>query len=188
MPSGSHDAGRRTSAWLPPALALGWLAVVSSVVNSVFTALTTWAATVGLAIMFWRSGRRGLGPPAEPPAASASSTSADSSAQVSDAHPAPGAPAETTTGVSPGGPTPPEQAAVAEVLEIPMVKPGAAAMSRVLTAAEVAEVLRVDVDTVVAAIDRGELPGNRIGEHWRVQRAALLRWLSGGYGLGRDEL
>jgi len=52
---------------------------------------------------------------------------------------------------------------------------------QVLTAAEVALVLRVDVDAVMSAIGNGELPGNRIGDHWRVDQDALARWLQGMY-------
>jgi excisionase family DNA binding protein len=47
----------------------------------------------------------------------------------------------------------------------------------VLTAAEAAALLRVDADELVAAADRGELPGRRIGAQWRFSRAALLAWL-----------
>jgi excisionase family DNA binding protein len=53
---------------------------------------------------------------------------------------------------------------------------------RVLTADEVASVLRVDAKVIVAAISSGELPGNRVGTHWRVDQGALTRWLQGGYG------
>ena len=53
---------------------------------------------------------------------------------------------------------------------------------RVLTADEVAAVLRVDAKVVVAAISSGELPGNRVGTHWRVDQGALTRWLRGRYG------
>jgi excisionase family DNA binding protein len=52
---------------------------------------------------------------------------------------------------------------------------------RVLTAAEVAAVLRVEADVIVTAISNGELPGNRIGGYWRVDQAALMRWLQGKY-------
>ena len=44
---------------------------------------------------------------------------------------------------------------------------------RVLTATEVAAVLRVDTDVITTAISNGELPGNRVGEHWRVEHGAL---------------
>ena len=53
---------------------------------------------------------------------------------------------------------------------------------RVLTATEVAAVLRVDTDVIITAISNGELPGNRVGGHWRVERGALARWLQGAYG------
>jgi excisionase family DNA binding protein len=62
----------------------------------------------------------------------------------------------------------------------------------VLTAEEAALLLRVDVDVIIVAIGNGELPGNRIGSHWRVDQNALVRWLQGTYrnpvnlsGMGR---
>ena len=53
---------------------------------------------------------------------------------------------------------------------------------RVLTATEVAAVLRIDRDVIITAISNGELPGNRLGSHWRVDQSALIRWLHGAYG------
>lgn len=49
--------------------------------------------------------------------------------------------------------------------------------SEVLTAAEVAELLRIDAETVEQMADAGELPGRRLGDAWRFNRAAVLRWL-----------
>ncbi|GAA3304869.1 helix-turn-helix domain-containing protein [Dactylosporangium vinaceum] len=51
----------------------------------------------------------------------------------------------------------------------------------VMTLEEVAELLRVDPDQVTKAIEDGLLPGNRIGEHWRVRSESLLAWLDGPY-------
>ncbi|MDQ6777674.1 MAG: helix-turn-helix domain-containing protein [Actinomycetota bacterium] len=50
----------------------------------------------------------------------------------------------------------------------------------ILTAVEAAALLRVDDGELIAAAQRGELPGRQIGEEWRFSRAALLAWL------GRD--
>jgi excisionase family DNA binding protein len=52
---------------------------------------------------------------------------------------------------------------------------------QVLTADEVASILRVDKDAVIRSIGAGEFPGNRIGEDWRVDSRALVRWLQGAY-------
>ena len=41
----------RISAWLPPGLALGWLALLATFVQGVGTLLTAWAATVSLVIL-----------------------------------------------------------------------------------------------------------------------------------------
>ena len=53
-----------------------------------------------------------------------------------------------------------------------------AADQEVLTAAEAAELLRVDEETVERMAAAGELPCRRVGDDWRFNRAAILRWLS----------
>jgi len=49
----------------------------------------------------------------------------------------------------------------------------------VLDAEGAAELLEVDVDTILALAEQGELPGRSIGGHWRFARQALLDWLAG---------
>jgi excisionase family DNA binding protein len=49
----------------------------------------------------------------------------------------------------------------------------------VLTAADVAELLRTDEETVLAMADSGELPARRVGDDWRFARTAVIRWLEG---------
>jgi excisionase family DNA binding protein len=49
----------------------------------------------------------------------------------------------------------------------------------VLTAAEAADLLRTDEETVEAMAKKGELPGRKLGDDWRFTRTALLRWLGG---------
>jgi excisionase family DNA binding protein len=51
--------------------------------------------------------------------------------------------------------------------------------SEVLTAEEVAELLQVDVQSVLELSDSGQLPGRKLGEDWRFAKAAVLRWLAG---------
>ena len=41
-----------------------------------------------------------------------------------------------------------------------------------------ADLLEVDVDTILALAEQGELPGRSIGGHWRFARQALLDWLA----------
>ncbi len=48
----------------------------------------------------------------------------------------------------------------------------------VLTADEVAEILRVDRKTVYDAAGRGEIPHRRLGKRLVFGRSALLDWLS----------
>lgn len=45
------------------------------------------------------------------------------------------------------------------------------------TAAEVAEVLRLNPQVVQRKLQAGEIPGYRIGREWRVEHGKLLEWL-----------
>lgn len=49
-----------------------------------------------------------------------------------------------------------------------------------LTPAQAAELLQIDEPLVLELAEAGELPGRRLGNHWRFSRAALLDWLAGG--------
>ena len=53
------------------------------------------------------------------------------------------------------------------------------AAPEVLTPAEASALLQMPEADVVAAAQRGELPGRQIAGHWRFGRAALLAWLGG---------
>jgi excisionase family DNA binding protein len=50
----------------------------------------------------------------------------------------------------------------------------------VLTAVQLAELLQVDAKTVRSLAARGELPGRKLGQHWRFSRRAVLDWLGSG--------
>jgi excisionase family DNA binding protein len=45
------------------------------------------------------------------------------------------------------------------------------------TSAEVAELLRLNLQVVQRKLQAGEIPGYRIGREWRVERGQLLDWL-----------
>ena len=45
------------------------------------------------------------------------------------------------------------------------------------TAAEVADVLRLNHQVVQRKLQSGEIPGYRIGKEWRVEKSQLLEWL-----------
>ena len=47
----------------------------------------------------------------------------------------------------------------------------------VLSAGEVADLLRVDESAVLELAERGEIPGRQIGDEWRFSRSAVLTWL-----------
>lgn len=49
----------------------------------------------------------------------------------------------------------------------------------VLTAEETAEILKVNIDTVRRLLRRGDLPGVKVGRHWRVEREVLRQYLRG---------
>ena len=50
----------------------------------------------------------------------------------------------------------------------------------VLTAAQAAELLQIPEAELLALAEAGEIPGRRLGEHWRFSRPALVDWLAGG--------
>jgi len=55
------------------------------------------------------------------------------------------------------------------------------ALPEILTADEVAQLLRLNRKTVYEALARGEIPGaRRIGRTYRIARSALLEWLANG--------
>lgn len=53
-------------------------------------------------------------------------------------------------------------------------------LGRVLTISEVAELLPLHPTTIYRLVKRGELPGFKIGNNWRINRASLDVWLSAG--------
>jgi excisionase family DNA binding protein len=80
----------------------------------------------------------------------------------------------------------PKQELVAEALrtlDVPRPPVGFArpspATDDVLTAAQLADFLKIDEETVRKLAQRGELPGRKIGRDWRFSRAAILDWLAG---------
>jgi excisionase family DNA binding protein len=48
----------------------------------------------------------------------------------------------------------------------------------VLTVEQLAELLQVDEKTVRGLASKGELPGRKLGRHWRFSRQAVLDWLA----------
>jgi excisionase family DNA binding protein len=60
------------------------------------------------------------------------------------------------------------------VKELP---PEWAKLPPVLTTAQVAEMLKVHINTVSNLLERGELKGFRVGRVWRVHRDDLLRYV-----------
>jgi len=47
------------------------------------------------------------------------------------------------------------------------------------TVDEAARLLRISRDSVVRAIQRGDLPGRKVGKFWRIPRAGFADWLQG---------
>jgi excisionase family DNA binding protein len=188
---GTGESGRmnlrlRVSAWLPPGLALAWLATLVTLVRSVGIALTAWGATVSAvllaALLIYRLRN---GNPADDDDPAEGNEDAAAREPVRASTPSPADPAESarraTPAESPGTgkkdphPGPGLRAGTPVVPGFPVPE------LRVLTAEEAASVLRVDAELVKASISSGELPGNRIGPHWLVEQGALTRWLQGTY-------
>jgi len=48
----------------------------------------------------------------------------------------------------------------------------------VLTGEQLAELLQVDEKTVRSLAAKGDLPGRKLGRHWRFSRQAVLEWLA----------
>ena len=48
----------------------------------------------------------------------------------------------------------------------------------VLTVEQLADLLQVDEKTVRGLAAKGELPGRKLGRHWRFSRQAVLEWLA----------
>ena len=48
----------------------------------------------------------------------------------------------------------------------------------VMTVDEVAAYLRIPRGTVYKLAQRGKIPGQKVGRHWRFRREAIDRWLS----------
>ena len=48
----------------------------------------------------------------------------------------------------------------------------------VLTVEQLAEMLQVDEKTVRSLAAKGDVPGRKVGRHWRFSRQAVLDWLA----------
>ena len=69
-----------------------------------------------------------------------------------------------------------EQAEAREVAAIPRQR---SRYPTVMTGLEAAKLLRISPNELIAAIRDGQLPGNRIGDHWRIRTESLMTWLDG---------
>jgi excisionase family DNA binding protein len=58
------------------------------------------------------------------------------------------------------------------------VLPASQTPPEVLTTEQLAELLQLEVDTVRKLAARGEIPGRKVGGHWRFSRQAVLDWLA----------
>jgi len=47
----------------------------------------------------------------------------------------------------------------------------------VMTIDELADYLKISKSTLYHLVRRGEVPGTKIGRHWRFKREAIERWL-----------
>jgi excisionase family DNA binding protein len=63
-----------------------------------------------------------------------------------------------------------------------------AAVTRILTAKEVADYLRCHISTVYRLAKTGKLPGFRLGADWRFREDALQNWLDVELNSGNGDL
>lgn len=173
--SGGTNLRLRVSAWLPPGLALAWLATLTTLMRGVGIALAAWGATVSaivLAVLLMHRLRAGSSTDSDDSAAGNGDAVAREAAQA-------GRPSATDPAEPVLRPTPAESLATSvknpdpdpgPTTDTPIVPDSPVAGLRVLTAEEAALVLRVDLELVKTSITNGEFPGNRIGAHWRVEQ------------------
>jgi excisionase family DNA binding protein len=195
----------RVSAWVPPGLALTLLATLATLIHNTDIMLAVWGATVSLVFLAasvarraYTSRRRGLPGAATVqaipagtvltspvPAAYTGSTGARASIADDQAAARCAPHTESGTAVDAGGTVRPSLATgqTPAATSYPPVSSGLFMPELlVLTAEEVALVLRVELDLVITSLSNGELPGNRIGSQWRIDQRALAQWLQGAYG------
>jgi excisionase family DNA binding protein len=53
------------------------------------------------------------------------------------------------------------------------------ALNEILTVEEAAELLRFPRSTVYKLAQRGKIPAQKVGRHWRFHRATLIDWIAG---------
>lgn len=54
-----------------------------------------------------------------------------------------------------------------------------AELPEVLTVNQLAEMLRVEIKTILELAEAGDLPGRKLGTTWRFSRTAVVAWLAG---------
>jgi hypothetical protein len=194
----------RVSAWLPPGLALGWLATLATLIHSVAVAVGDWAATVSLVVLLLLLARRHQPSPHRDSSgtAPAQPVSAGTAATVSAAAPVAPSGAEARSGGEnhpsialdspsrvPGTAAAPASARPDTITDVtgkhqagpPHAVSPIAPELRVLTAGQVALAFGVEERLVIEAISDGHLPGNHFGGKWLIHQGTLVRWLRGSY-------
>jgi len=156
----------RVSAWLPPGLALGWLATLATLIHSVAVAVGDWAGTVSLAILLLLLTRRRQ---PSPKSDSSGTVFTEPVAAGTAAAPASARPS-TAADVAGKHQAGPSHAASPIASEFP-----------VLTAGQVAVAFGVEERLVIEAISGGHLPGNQFAGKWLIHQGTLIRWLRGSY-------
>ena len=54
--------------------------------------------------------------------------------------------------------------------------------SEILTVEEAAELLKIPRSSVYRLAQRGKIPGQKVGRHWRFHRETLINWIAGNPG------
>lgn len=50
--------------------------------------------------------------------------------------------------------------------------------SEIMTVNEAAEFLRVPVSTIYMLAQKGKIPSQKVGRHWRFHRGTLINWIA----------
>ena len=57
----------------------------------------------------------------------------------------------------------------------------------ILTVDEAAELLRIPRSSVYKLAQEGKIPAQKVGKHWRFNRAILMNWVAGGINIDGED-
>jgi len=155
------------SPWLLGGLGLAWLAAASVLVSSPVRILILWVIGLGALSIYMIARLASLPRSAQAPSDGARARKERDPEVVGEQHAA----VERMDGTG-----------VQELSRpAPLAVGRERAPIRVMSADQVASLLRVEVIDVVQSMRSGELPGNRLSGRWLCNEESLRRWLDGSW-------